>query len=557
MTDTTIVYYTDNQLDEFLFRKCQEFLIEAADGKRIISVSQKPIDFGDNICLGDIGRSHISLFSQMLAGAEAADTEYVALAEHDCIYSKEHFNWIPPSDDIFYYNVNLWLVQYGGHASGMYSYMRRRVLSGLICNRELLIEAAREKLAWLKIGAQIRKGLTGACEPGVRSNQEAFVINNPAITKDLGKGEAGKAEMFRTTIPNLDIRHGGNFSGGRRAKKRRYYLEPWGNFQELLGIAKETDGPPPGEWYQEATINGVKMPQRRQRDTSEKRWQTFVKPLIKPGPGAVTDLGCNAGFYCRKMVDLGYSATGVERSHEFLAHARYWEKCEPKGVRVVESDIAEHKLRCSHYLLMANVHYWLTSEQLHALKKQMDSRVLNVILIGRHHQHYTHNSPCDFGYLSELFKGWDEVKYIAPHGNKHFSVLFRNPKLTARNIDDLFQNQQLFKSKKFLPAYNKLIDEVLAGKQIEPEKTEYMEYLRWRGFDDCESLFEKHVNVITTMAEERTTQEPLTIDGGRVIDGDHRLIVAKKLGIKSLLFVEMPIDKFRAINKKTRMHSYV
>jgi hypothetical protein len=237
---TTIIYYTDNILDNTeLGSFCRKKLIEAADGKRIISVSQKAIDFGDNISVGEIGRSHHSLFLQTLIGAKEAKTKYIALAEHDCLYTSEHFNWTPP-DERFYYNVNHWFVQW---ESGEYSYQRRKVMSNLICERNIFIRAIEEKIKMIELGAKIRKGQIGACEPGVCDNRQAFIDlkeeyflqqcrDNPNY-KDVGK-ETFSAVAFRTELPNLDIRHGNNFSGRRRAAERTYVLPYWGKFKNII-----------------------------------------------------------------------------------------------------------------------------------------------------------------------------------------------------------------------------------------------------------------------------------------------------------------------------------
>jgi hypothetical protein len=213
------------------------------------------MDFGHNVCLGDIGRSHHSLFKQTLVGAETAETKHMALAEHDCLYTAEHFNWIPPDDEFFYYNVHHWFVQWGGKLSGMYSYFRRKPMSMLICNRELYIRAIKEKLAMIEDGYEIRKGQLGACEPGVCENDVAFVkVQNPEecepgvcddraafiekklrLTqhKDVGK-ETFRARSFKTEFPNIDIRHGKNFSGNRRGRQRCYSIPYWGDFRVVM-----------------------------------------------------------------------------------------------------------------------------------------------------------------------------------------------------------------------------------------------------------------------------------------------------------------------------------
>jgi hypothetical protein len=105
----------------------------------------------------------------------------------------------------------------------------------LICNRELYIRAIKEKLAMLEDGYQIRNGQLGACEPGVCDNRDAFVKMKAELAsrKDVGK-ETFRAKAFQTIVPNLDIRHQGNFSGGRRGHRRCWSLPYWGSFHDVM-----------------------------------------------------------------------------------------------------------------------------------------------------------------------------------------------------------------------------------------------------------------------------------------------------------------------------------
>lgn len=274
--DLTIIVYTDNSLDERIAKLCRDHLRVASELQPIISVSQKPIDLGRNICIGQTGRSHLSMYSQILAGLEAAETDVIALAEHDCLYSPEHFRWRPPELDVFYYNTNVWWVQW---ESGVYNFHRRRVLSQLICGREACLKAIRDKVYLLRNGYMIRHGVAGALEPGCVSDAEAFahaayceagwlkshdikdikteppqlqaVTQEPGVCderevylsvlkqfKDVGK-EVGvwRAETFKTKIPNLDIRHNTNFSRGRSTPDREYELPYWGVFEDVKACA--------------------------------------------------------------------------------------------------------------------------------------------------------------------------------------------------------------------------------------------------------------------------------------------------------------------------------
>jgi hypothetical protein len=524
MAETSIIYYTDNCLEPFLTEKCQAYLVKAANGKRIISVSQKPIEFGDNLCVGDIGRSHHSLFYQTLMGAQEAKTRYIALAEHDCLYTTEHFDWVPPDDAYFWYNVNHWLADWNSDTAGMYSYYRRKVMSQLICERNIYIRAIEEKLKMLDAGATIRKGQPGACEPGVCDNRIAFLAELAKL-KDVGK-ETFQAKSFATMRPNIDIRHGGNFSGGRRAQKRRYWIDPWGSLHSILGVK------PPGDWYQEAVIDGNPMPTKRKVDTSARRWRSYIAPFIQKGVGTCVDLGANAGLYCRNMADLGYRAIGVEKDEVYIRHAHYWEGCEPKGVVIVEKDILNYQIPVCNYALMALVHYWLERRDLEALIHKLGEQAVRVVVMGRHKRADTHKMDPGMAPLTQLFSGWKvEGSKI---GKKYYSVLFKNRHLDVLNVNQIWPKQQVASSRWLYPSLKELIEFVRDGTKFVPQHTKFYHYLESRKFKPLDKAFAKEVALIKSVLNEGLTQ-PLMCQDQIVLDGVNRLVLAKTLGIETII----------------------
>jgi len=240
----TILYLTENRLDPKIAELCIKYLKIAAGDNPIISVSQKPIDLGINICVGAIGRNWLNIYKQQLEGLKVATTDFVAIAEHDVLYTSEHFDWKPPANDTFYYNYNCWFVEWGGHhpeLNGMYSFWnrQRKALSQLICDRKLLIESIEERLVLLEGGLRIlrRLGEPGAFPPEVVTAARIAVSGDckylsPYLEEHLRKF---KSEVFKTKNPNLDIRHDSNFTGPRRGKLRRYELSPWGEFKNIIG----------------------------------------------------------------------------------------------------------------------------------------------------------------------------------------------------------------------------------------------------------------------------------------------------------------------------------
>ena len=236
----TIVQYTDNSLEPAFAARVQRELVKAAEGKRIISVSQQPMDFGDNICMFGIGRNLHSLFLQALTGVKMATTKYIALAEHDCLYTPEHFNWQPTDDNVFWYNVHHWFVNF---QTGLYSYYRRKPMSMLICTRELFIPAVEEKLAMLETGFRLPNDRgVGVCEPGVIDGRPEFAAARTAwwqSMKDVGKEPQWEAKAFGTVLANVDIRHGTNYSGNAygpkmiRSRHKAMELPYWGEFRQM------------------------------------------------------------------------------------------------------------------------------------------------------------------------------------------------------------------------------------------------------------------------------------------------------------------------------------
>ena len=257
---TTIVYYTDHSLGEPLFSACQRQLVKSAKGKPIISVSHTPIDLGHNIAIGKNKRSWLLLYKQLLLGIEAADTKYVAMAEHDCMYPSEHFGFIPPKGDTFYYDENALFLQWSEtnhpELKGMYSRWpkQRLALSSLVCDRQLLIDTINERLDLLAKDRKLVREIVFAGEPGL---SKLRVDDDPKIQKRIRRLKEGrkwadsgrpvylkqflkdqldkeKYDTFHSENPYLDIRHDGNFTGPRRGRERTFDNPYWGRFEELV-----------------------------------------------------------------------------------------------------------------------------------------------------------------------------------------------------------------------------------------------------------------------------------------------------------------------------------
>jgi len=142
MKDITCLYLTASKLKPKFAEYARGVLMEAIGDMPLISISRDPLDFGINI-LDNGEKSTDNIYRQMLRGAYIAETDYIAIAEDDCLYHKNHFEFYRPDKDVFAYDQNRFALFTWGEP--MYSWRNRRSNCSLIAPRELMIEALEER----------------------------------------------------------------------------------------------------------------------------------------------------------------------------------------------------------------------------------------------------------------------------------------------------------------------------------------------------------------------------------------------------------------------------
>src|SRR3989344_2287154 len=140
-SDITIIFLTANRVPKQWAQFHKEKLLEAAGSSPVITISREPLDWGINLLQTEAyGISNI--YFQLLRGAKTATTDYIAVAEDDILYPKEHFQFRPP-EDTFAYNMNRFSLFTWGKPT--YFWKDRISNSTLIAPRLLTIEALKER----------------------------------------------------------------------------------------------------------------------------------------------------------------------------------------------------------------------------------------------------------------------------------------------------------------------------------------------------------------------------------------------------------------------------
>ena len=148
MSNRTIVYYTANTEKESFEKKVVENILQKSNGLPIISVSQKPMDFGKNICVGKLEQNYQNAFKQALIGCEKAETEFVVMCESDCLYPEGYFDFIPTKKDVVYTYDNVWLMWDRENRTRFYKH--GTTAGSIMLSRELYIKLMTDGMSGFK-----------------------------------------------------------------------------------------------------------------------------------------------------------------------------------------------------------------------------------------------------------------------------------------------------------------------------------------------------------------------------------------------------------------------
>lgn len=230
--DLTLLHYTSNRLDHVNPRFAQivrDQIVESAAGiYPIISISHEPMDFGENICIGERPRSHLGIYKSILIGAKAAKTDYVGMAEDDVLYDESHWRTHRPPPTRFAFNLNRWGLNCWVDPP-WFGYRSRIVLNQMLCPRELLIEAFEERFA--KYPDPEKTPLHYFAEPG-------------RYERLLGV-KVREFEGYASPVPSVVFSHQAAFgyeSVGQRksiGEFPRKDLPYWGSAEKMLNLWKD------------------------------------------------------------------------------------------------------------------------------------------------------------------------------------------------------------------------------------------------------------------------------------------------------------------------------
>ena len=225
------IYYSDFNCDPKILEVCLDNLKKVFPHKIVSVTLNKPLDLGTNIVMqGE--RSNTMYNRQILTALESLDTDIVFYLEHDVLYSKEHFDFIPRDDKVFYYDLAIFRWEYPNDK--VISYDGLTSLSMMCCYRQWALEHYRKRLERiLKSGWDKEDGI-GKMQP-VWMRQIGYEPGTKR--RRIGGFSNDVSERWISPNPTVDIRHGKTLSNPK-TNLHQFKHPPLGWREEKLSHIK-------------------------------------------------------------------------------------------------------------------------------------------------------------------------------------------------------------------------------------------------------------------------------------------------------------------------------
>lgn len=173
----TIIYYSSNREKPEFEKKIQENILKNSNGLSIISVTQKPMIFGENICVGEHYNCYYNEFRQIQIALQRAKTPYVLVTESDFLYPSDYFSFEPKEIGKCYRYDDVWVLDDKGNEF----ILKGRSDGAQLMDREMWLNMINK---WLdKNRMWSNSGEPKRTTPQVRRNKNKYVWSgNPTIT---------------------------------------------------------------------------------------------------------------------------------------------------------------------------------------------------------------------------------------------------------------------------------------------------------------------------------------------------------------------------------------
>lgn len=321
------------------------------------------------------------------------------------------------------------------------------------------------------------------------------------------------------------------------------------------------DGVTARRWYQNVTVKemGIKYedPDRKEsKFWNEGKWNNFIEPLLPAERRTLIEIGCNAGLFLKMAMDAGFKdVIGIEANSRIMDQAKCFKKHNGGTYKLLQRRVGKNlvldQLPLADVTLLANAHYYFPISVFSKLVDNLKSRTVYCIVVSAKARRRSGNALYDLNSVQGYFDDWQQIKVIenldeeddpAPRMGM-YGVSFKG-NLNVCNVERACdrwhrENSSRHKDLTIFPALEEFFKKVLTGGTFSAEETLLYHY--WVEREPNRS----HDWILGKLAYKKSLAEDIQINGirnplyydrkGKLLDGIHRLVIAKELGYEHIL----------------------
>jgi len=299
---------------------------------------------------------------------------------------------------------------------------------------------------------------------------------------------------------------------------------------------------------------------------NEGKWNNFIEPLLPKYCKNKTfiEIGSSAGLFLKMAEDKGFRhVIGIESHPSRVKEAELYKKSN-KGKytilhQAVSQDFDFNKLPLAHVTLFSNVHYYFSVGNFSKIVDALKSRSVYCIVVSARAGRITGNARYDALSVRGYFNDWEEIKIQqhldikddpSPRDNM-YGISFKGL-LKEYNTDELYdkwcrsnEGSKDYRKDAIPNALDDFYKKVLSGKKFDFKDTAYYKYWQKRRPDVSDAWIQRQLRNKQKLAisvKKHGMIDPIYLsekhwryNKGKLIDGQHRLSIVKRLGYKSIL----------------------
>lgn len=323
------------------------------------------------------------------------------------------------------------------------------------------------------------------------------------------------------------------------------------------------DGVTTRRWYQNVAIEGVEIkfedPGRKEsKFWNDGKWNNFIKPLLPNDRRTFIEIGCNAGLFLKMAADAGFKdVIGIEANSRIMDQAECFKKHNGGTYKLLQQCIGKNfapdQLPVADVILLANVHYYLPVPVFSKLVDKLKNRTAYCIVVSAKARRLRGNALHDLSSVRGYFHDWREIRVMKgfdeegdPAPRRHmYGVSFKGS-LDVCNVErthHLWRKNAARSNRNdrsaLPPALDEFFGKVLSGKAFNIDGTLLYQFWAKRHPHRSPEWVRRNLVYKKHLVEDiraNGIKEPIYYDrAGKLLDGIHRLVIAKKLGYKHIL----------------------